>query len=90
MINVLVYIAMIINIRLLNLLQKKLYLLQAGSSGLYKYVTNAAAGNGSAMIMAYDIGCQLENLEFTQFHPTCFFARNGSPILISEAIRGSG
>lgn len=53
-------------------------------------MTNATAGNGSAMIMAYDIGCQLENLEFTQFHPTCFFARNGAPLLISEAIRGSG
>ncbi|AJI73919.1 hypothetical protein FTDG_00286 [Francisella tularensis subsp. novicida GA99-3548] len=69
---------------------KKVILAAGGASGLYKYVTNATAGNGSAMIMAYDIGCQLENLEFTQFHPTCFFARNGAPLLISEAIRGSG
>lgn len=51
---------------------KKVILAAGGASGLYKYVTNATAGNGSAMIMAYDIGCQLENLEFTQFHPTCF------------------
>ncbi|MEY8702475.1 L-aspartate oxidase [Francisella philomiragia] len=69
---------------------KKVILASGGASGLYKYVTNATAGAGSSMIMAYDIGCELENLEFTQFHPTCFFARNGDPVLISEAIRGSG
>lgn len=69
---------------------KKVILASGGASGLYKYVTNATAGSGNAMIMAYDIGCQLENLEFTQFHPTCFFARSVAPFLISEAIRGSG
>ncbi|MEY8716553.1 L-aspartate oxidase [Francisella philomiragia] len=69
---------------------KKVILASGGASGLYKYVTNATAGTGSSMIMAYHIGCELENLEFTQFHPTCFFARNGDPVLISEAIRGSG
>lgn len=47
-------------------------------------------GSGSGMIMVYDIGCQLENLEFIQFHPIYFFAQNGVLILISEAIRGSG
>lgn len=47
-------------------------------------------GSGGVMIIVYDIGCQLENLEFIQFHPTYFFAQNGVLILISEAIRGSG
>ncbi|MED7788253.1 L-aspartate oxidase [Francisella sp. 19X1-34] len=69
---------------------EKVILASGGASGLYKYVTNATAGNGSAMIMAHDIGCQLENLEFTQFHPTCFLGKGGEPTLISEAIRGSG
>lgn len=69
---------------------KKMILASGGAAGLYKYVTNASAGTGSTMIMAYDIGCKLENLEFTQFHPTCFFGKKGEPILISEAIRGSG
>lgn len=74
----------------IKFLAKKVILATGGASGLYKYVTNATAGTGSAMVMAYDIGCQLENLEFTQFHPTCFFGKKGEPILISEAIRGSG
>ncbi|QIW10340.1 L-aspartate oxidase [Francisella sp. LA112445] len=69
---------------------EKVILASGGASGLYKYVTNATAGDGSTMIMAHDIGCQLENLEFTQFHPTCFLGKAGEPTLISEAIRGSG
>ncbi|MDE5018784.1 FAD-binding protein, partial [Francisella tularensis subsp. holarctica] len=36
---------------------KKVILAAGGASGLYKYVTNSTAGHGSAMIMAYDIGC---------------------------------
>ncbi|ASG67768.1 L-aspartate oxidase [Francisella halioticida] len=76
--------------QVIKFVAKKVVLASGGASGLYKYVTSATAGTGSAMIMAYDIGCQLENLEFTQFHPTCFFGKAGEPILISEAIRGSG
>ncbi|API86953.1 L-aspartate oxidase [Francisella uliginis] len=78
------------NHQVIKFIAKKVVLASGGASGLYKYVTNVTAGDGSAMIMAYDIGCQLENLEFTQFHPTCFFGKAGEPILISEAIRGSG
>lgn len=61
-----------------------------GASGIYKYVTSATAGIGSIMAMAYEAGCELDNLEFTQFHPTCFFCNDNRPLLISEAIRGSG
>lgn len=45
-------------------------------------------GSGSVMIIVYDISCQLENLEFIQFHPTYFLLKIGVLILISEAIRG--
>lgn len=76
--------------QVVKFITKKVILASGGASGLYKYVTNYTAGTGAAMIMAYDIGCKLENLEFTQFHPTCFFGKEGKPILISEAIRGSG
>ena len=69
---------------------KNVILAAGGGSGIYKYVTNANASTGSAMIMAHDIGCELENLEFTQFHPTCFFDKDNIPILISEAVRGKG
>lgn len=78
------------NHQVIKFLTKKVILASGGASGLYKYVTNATAGTGNTMIMAHDIGCRLENLEFTQFHPTCFFGKQREPILISEAIRGNG
>jgi len=65
-------------------------LASGGASGIYKYVTSATAGIGGIMAMAYEAGCELDNLEFTQFHPTCFFCDDNRPLLISEAIRGSG
>ena len=65
-------------------------LASGGASGIYKYVTSATAGIGSIMAMANEAGCELQNLEFTQFHPTCFFCDDNRPLLISEAIRGSG
>ncbi|MFT4694443.1 MAG: L-aspartate oxidase [Francisella sp.] len=65
-------------------------LASGGASGIYKYVTSATAGIGGIMTMAYEDGCELQNLEFMQFHPTCFFCDDNRPLLISEAIRGSG
>ncbi|MCL4127170.1 UNVERIFIED_CONTAM: hypothetical protein GTU68_008945 [Idotea baltica] len=61
-----------------------------GAAGIYKYATKTNPSTGTGMVMAYDIGCELENLEFMQFHPTCFFDKNHEPLLISEAVRGSG
>ena len=49
-------------------------LASGGASGIYKYVTSATAGRGDIMAMAYEAGCEIQNLEFTQFHLTCFFA----------------
>ena len=69
---------------------ENIILASGGASGIYKYVTSATAGIGGIMAMAYEAGCELQNLEFTQFHPTCFFCDDNRPLLISEAIRGSG
>ena len=69
---------------------ENIILASGGASGIYKYVTSATAGIGDIMAMAYEAGCELDNLEFTQFHPTCFFCDDNRPLLISEAIRGSG
>ncbi|APC97298.1 L-aspartate oxidase [Francisella frigiditurris] len=75
---------------ILKIFSKNIVLATGGASGIYKYSTNAYAFIGSGMIMAHDAGCKLKNLEFTQFHPTCFFDKHGEPLLISEAIRGNG
>ncbi len=62
------------------------------SSGMGQLFSRASAPNvclGDGMMMAFDAGCRLANLEFIQFHPTGLYHKN-SNFLISEALRGEG
>ena len=62
------------------------------SGGLGKLFQRASAPNvcvGDGVIMAWQAGCRLANLEFIQFHPTGL-ALGDSSFLISEALRGEG
>lgn len=61
-----------------------------GASGLYQHTTSPHPACGEGMIMAAELGAELRNLEFQQFHPTCLYDPEGSPFLISEALRGEG
>lgn len=61
-----------------------------GASGLYRHTTTPAPSSGEGMMMAAELGAQLMNLEFQQFHPTCLFDPEGPAFLISEAVRGEG
>ena len=61
-----------------------------GASGVYRHCTNPAAGAGDGIAMAWRAGCSVANMEFTQFHPTALYLRDGEPLLISEAVRGEG
>jgi L-aspartate oxidase len=75
---------------LVELLAADTVLATGGASGLYRHTTSPQPASGEGMLMAAELGAELMNLEFQQFHPTCLYDPEGPPFLISEAVRGEG
>ncbi|PXX99319.1 L-aspartate oxidase [Halomonas sp. LBP4] len=73
-----------------DLLAEDTVLATGGASGLYRHTTSPRPASGEGMMMAAELGAELMNLEFQQFHPTCLYDPDGPPFLISEAVRGEG
>lgn len=62
-----------------------------GVGQLYKHTTNPPVTTGDGMAIAYKAGAVMQDMEFVQFHPTAFEAKNSENMfLISEAVRGEG
>ncbi len=62
-----------------------------GVGSLYAKTTNVPESNGEGLLLAKDIGADLCDLEFIQFHPTGLHQEEkASCSLISEAVRGEG
>ncbi len=61
-----------------------------GLSRVYSRSTNPHTATGDGIAMAYEIGAQLADLEFIQFHPSALALPGQEAFLISEAVRGEG
>ena len=78
----------ITNGEVLQVFAKSIIIASGGYSGLYhNYTTNSTSTTGEVLNAALDIGCELENMEFIQFHPTSL---KHNRLLLSESARGEG
>jgi L-aspartate oxidase len=62
-----------------------------GVGGLFEATTNPAGATGDGLVLAWEAGAGLADVEFIQFHPTALAVgdRQQRP-LITEALRGAG
>lgn len=73
-------------------IQAKAVVLATGGWGrMFLYTSNSWEGTGDGLMMAYEAGAELMDMEMVQFHPTGMIWPPGMRgILVTEGVRGEG
>ncbi|RAP52821.1 MAG: fumarate reductase subunit A, partial [Methanosphaera sp. rholeuAM270] len=62
-----------------------------GCGWLYPVTSNAIQKTGDGIVLAYDVGADMMDMEMVQFHPTGMVSpKSRRGVLITEAVRGEG
>lgn len=70
---------------------KSIILASGGAGQLYPVTSNTFQKNGDGYALAFNIGCDLIDMEEVQFHPTGMISPESKKgILVTEAVRGEG
>lgn len=73
-------------------IKSKATVLATGGWGrMYRYTSNSWESTGDGVVIAYDAGAELQDMEMVQFHPTGMIWPPGMRgILVTEGVRGDG
>lgn len=78
------------NCNLITILAKYTVMASGGYSQLYSKSTNPESNTGDGVILASNIGAELQDIHLVQFHPTAYQYANNKYFLLSETLRGEG